>query len=154
MSSRANTFIGEYRYSIDSKGRINVPAKYRQSLSPESKETFVITRGLDQCIWIYPLEEWERIEDHLRTLGSLKSKERAFLRNILRWAAPTKYDKQGRIVIPTPLIDMAKLEDQVVIIGMLNKIEVWNPELIDKAEEEFVDLTDDEFGSLTEQIRL
>ncbi len=154
MASRTNTFIGEYRYSIDTKGRINVPSKFRQSLSPDSDETFVITRGLDQCIWVYPLEEWERIEDSLRGLTFLKQKERNFIRNIVRWATPTKYDKQGRIMIPGPLVDMAGLDDQVVIIGMLNKIEVWNPDVIDSRQDEFLDPTDEEFASLAEQIRL
>ncbi|MBD3274811.1 MAG: division/cell wall cluster transcriptional repressor MraZ [Candidatus Marinimicrobia bacterium] len=154
MASRTNTFIGEYRYSIDSKGRINVPSKFRQSLSPDSDETFVITRGLDECVWVYPLEEWERIEDSLRGLTFLKQKERTFIRNIVRWATPTKYDKQGRIMIPAPLIEMAGLDDQVVIIGMLNKIEVWNPDSVDNRDEEFIDPTDEEFGNLAEQIRL
>lgn len=154
MASRTNTFIGEYRYSIDSKGRINVPSKFRQSLSPDSDETFVMTRGLDECVWVYPLEEWERIEDSLRGLTFLKQKERTFIRNIVRWATPTKYDKQGRIMIPAPLIEMAGLDDQVVIIGMLNKIEVWNPDSVDNRDEEFIDPTDEEFGNLAEQIRL
>lgn len=154
MASRTNTFIGEYRYSIDNKGRINVPSKFRQSLSPDSDETFVITRGLDECVWVYPLEEWERIEDSLRGLTFLKQKERTFIRNIVRWATPTKYDKQGRIMIPAPLIEMAGLDDQVVIIGMLNKIEVWNPGNVDNRNEEFIDPSDEEFGNLAEQIRL
>ncbi len=154
MASRTNTFIGEYHYSVDSKGRMNVPAKFRQALSPDSDSTFVITRGLDQCIWIYPLEEWERIEENLRSLTFLRPKERDFIRQIVRWATPTQYDKQGRVMLPSPLLEMSGVSDQVVIIGMLNKIEVWSPDVIDDRYDTFLDLTDDDFESLATQIRL
>lgn len=154
MSSRTNTFVGEHTYSLDSKGRINVPAKFRQALSPDSNETFVITRGLDRCLWIYPLEEWERIEDNLRSLSSLRAKEREFVRQIVRWATAVQYDKQGRIMIPAKLIEMAGLQDQVAIIGMLNKIEVWDPETLDTEHDEFIDLADEDYESLATRIKL
>ena len=66
MTLTSNTFIGEYKYSLDSKGRINIPAKFRQSLSKDNNNTFVATRGQDPCIWIYPIKEWKKIEDELR----------------------------------------------------------------------------------------
>jgi len=154
MAALTNTFSGEYRYSIDSKGRINIPAKFRQSLSPDSEETFVVTRGMDSCVWIYPLEEWERIVDNLRTLSFLRAKERRFIRQITRWATPSKYDKQGRIIIPAPLIEIAGLEDQVLIIGVLNKIEVWNPAQLDSLEEPALDLSEEDIGTMIPQIRL
>ncbi len=154
MVSRTNTFIGEYNYSIDSKGRINIPSKFRQALSPDSDGTFVITRGLDQCVWIYPLEEWERIEDNLRSLTFLRPKERDFIRQIVRYATPTKYDKQGRVMLPATLQKIAELDDQVLIIGMLNKIEVWNPEIIDERYDTFLDLTDEDYESFAAQIKL
>ena len=154
MAARTNTFSGEYRYSIDNKGRINIPAKFRQSLSPDSEETFVATRGLDDCVWIYPLEEWERIEDNLRNLTFLRAKERQFIRQITRWATPSKYDKQGRINIPAPLIEIAGLQDQVLIIGVLNKIEVWDPDTLDSTEAAALDLSDEDIESLATQIRL
>ncbi|MCF7804983.1 MAG: division/cell wall cluster transcriptional repressor MraZ [Candidatus Marinimicrobia bacterium] len=151
MASRTNTFIGEYRYSIDSKGRINVPAKFRQSLSPDSDDTFVITRGLDHCLWVYPLEEWERIEDNLRSLSFLRAKERQFIRQIVRWATPAKYDKQGRVTIPSTLLEIANLSDEAIIIGYLNKIEIWSPNVIDSESEEFVELSDEDIESLATQ---
>ncbi len=154
MASRTNTFVGEYRYSIDSKGRINIPSKFRQALSPDSEDTFVVTRGLDKCVWVYPLEEWERIEDNLRSLTFLRPKERDFIRQIVRWATPSKYDKQGRVVIPAPLLKMAGLNDQAVIIGMLNKIEIWSPDIIDEEYDAFIDLTDEDYESFAAQIRL
>ncbi len=154
MGSRTNTFVGEHTYSLDSKGRINIPAKFRQALSPDSDETFVITRGLDKCLWIYPLEEWERIEDSLRSLSSLRSKERDFIRQIVRWATTVQYDKQGRVMIPAKLIEMAGLHAQVAIIGMLNKIEVWDPDTLDQQHDEFIDLTDEDYESLATRINL
>jgi len=154
MAARTNTFSGEYHYSVDSKGRINIPAKFRQSLSPDSEETFVVTRGLDPCVWIYPLEEWERIEDNLRALSFLRTKERRFIRQITRWATPSKYDKQGRIIIPAPLIEISGLEDQATIVGVLNKIEVWHPDTLNTHEAEALDLSDDEITTLAQQIKL
>lgn len=155
MASRTNTFTGQFQYSIDSKGRINVPAKFRQSLSPDSDDTFVITRGLDPCLWIYPLEEWERIEDELRNLSFLRPKERRFIRQMVRWATPTQYDKQGRITIPGGLLKMAELQDEALIIGYLNKIEVWNPDKLDGETGEF-DFSDEDYRELAteKQIRL
>jgi len=154
MASRTNTFIGEYRYSIDNKGRVNIPAKFRQSLSPDSDDTFVVTRGLDHCLWVYPLEEWERIEDNLRTLSSVSPKEREFVRRIVRWATPTKYDKQGRIMIPASLIDLAELHDQAVIIGLLNRIEIWSPDIVDTQHKEEIDFTEEDFKAFASQVKL
>ncbi len=154
MTTREDTFTGEYRYSIDSKGRINIPAKFRQSLSPDSEETFVVTKGLDPCVWIYPLKEWERIEDNLRALSFLTTKERRFIRQITRWATPSKYDKQGRVMIPAPLIEITGLEDQATIVGVLNKIEVWHPETLNSHEADALDLSDDFVKALAQQIKL
>ena len=73
MTLTNNTFIGEYTYSLDSKGRVNIPSKFRQTLSTDNQNTFVITRGLDSCIWVYPLVQWKEIEENLRKLSSLSS---------------------------------------------------------------------------------
>ena len=75
MTLTNNTFIGEYTYSLDSKGRVNIPSKFRQTLSTDNQNTFVITRGLDSCIWVYPLVQWKEIEENLRNLSSLSSPE-------------------------------------------------------------------------------
>jgi Uncharacterized protein conserved in bacteria len=73
MTLTNNTFIGEYAYALDSKGRVNIPAKFRQALSKDNKNTFVITRGMDSCIWVYPLTQWQIIETDLRNLSSLSN---------------------------------------------------------------------------------
>ena len=110
MTLTNNTFIGEYTYSLDSKGRVNIPSKFRQTLSTDNQNTFVITRGLDSCIWVYPLVQWKEIEENLRKLSSLSSIHRAFVRNTARYATPSTYDKQGRINLTPSLIDFASLK--------------------------------------------
>ena len=148
MTLQDNTFIGEYNYSLDSKGRINIPAKFRQSLTENNQNTFVITRGLDPCVWVYPLVQWREIENNLRNLSSVKNINRTFMRNTARYASPTTYDKQGRIMISPSLLKYSNISKEVLIIGMINKIEIWNPEKINSHSEkidadEFDDLADD-----------
>ena len=127
MTLTNNTFTGEYAYSLDSKGRVNIPAKFRQSLSDDNEGTFVITRGMDSCVWVYPLIQWKNIESNLRNLSSLSKINRTFVRNTARYASPSTYDKQGRIALTPYLIDYAGLDKDVLIDGMVNKIEIWNP---------------------------
>ena len=124
MSSQY-TFTGQYTFNIDSKNRINIPAALRKQFSSKDKKTFVITRGVDSCAWIYPITEWKKIQNELQQLSSLSKTNRIFLRNHLRHANILKYDKQGRFVLPQSLIDYASIKKDITIIGVLNKIEVW-----------------------------
>ena len=121
------SFTGEYNYTIDNKGRLNIPAKYRRSLHPGNDKTFIVTRGFDTNIIAYPAIEWVKVEEQLSLLSSIKNKDRNFVRSIVRYATYTKYDTQGRIQIPDPLLKYAKIEKDLLIIGMINKIELWNP---------------------------
>ena len=89
MTLNKDTFTGEYQYSLDSKGRVNIPAKFRQSLSKKNQNTFVATRGQDPCIWVYPITEWKKIEDELRNLSSVSGVHRTFIRQIARSATPS-----------------------------------------------------------------
>ena len=154
MTLTNNTFIGEYAYSLDSKGRVNIPAKFRQSLSDDNEGTFVIARGMDACIWIYPLIQWKDIESNLRNLSSLSKINRTFVRNTARYASPSTYDKQGRITLTPSLIDYADLDKDVLIVGMVNKIEIWNPKLLKSAEKDFHEIKSSEFDELANQIIL
>ena len=154
MTLSKNTFIGEYSYTLDSKGRVNIPSKFRHSLSKENKNTFVIARGLDQCIWIYPLVEWKRIETNLRGLSSISNTHRRFIRNTARYATPTTYDKQGRIILNPSLIRYAGLEKEVLIIGMINKMEIWNPGLLKKVEDEQIEVDPKTYEELSDKIIL
>ena len=152
MTLTPNTFIGEYKYSLDSKGRINIPAKFRQSLSEDNDNTFVATRGQDPCIWIYPIKEWKKIEDELRKLSSISGVHRTFIRQIARSATPSTCDKQGRIMISPPLLSYAGLEKEALIIGMINKIEIWNPGTLENVDKNNINDDPNEFNSLSEKI--
>ena len=154
MTLTKNTFIGEYSYSLDSKGRINMPAKFRQALSKDNKSTFVITRGMDSCIWVYSLNQWLEIEKSLRSLSSLSKIHRTFVRNTARYATPSTYDKQGRITIPPSLIDYAGLDKDVLIIGMVNKMEIWNTKNLEKTEKEALEIDLAAYDELAEKITI
>tara|TARA_A100001234_G_C12606550_1_gene377417 strand:- start:170 stop:634 length:465 start_codon:yes stop_codon:yes gene_type:complete len=154
MTLTKNTFIGEHAYSLDSKGRINIPAKFRQSLSSKSEKTFVTTRGIDSCIWVYPLSQWKEIESELRNLSSLSNIHRAFVRNTARYASPSTYDKQGRITLTPSLIEYAKLNKDALIIGMINKIEIWNPLILENIEKENLEIDPESYNELATKIIL
>ncbi len=154
MTLTKNTFIGEYSYSLDSKGRINMPAKFRQVLSKDNKNTFVITRGMDTCVWVYPLNQWLEIEKSLRSLSSLSKIHRTFVRNTARYATPSTYDKQGRITIPPSLVDYAGLDKDVLIIGMVNKMEIWDTKNLEKTEKEALEIDLAEYDDLAQKITI
>ena len=152
MTLTSNTFIGEYKYSLDSKGRINIPAKFRQSLSKDNYNTFVATRGQDPCVWIYPMKEWKKIEDELRKLSSVSGVHRTFVRQIARSATPSTCDKQGRILISPALLSYARLKKETLILGMINKIEIWDPDMLEKVDKHNINNDPNEFNSLSEKI--
>ena len=152
MTLNQDTFTGEYQYSLDSKGRVNIPAKFRQSLSEENQNTFVATRGQDPCVWIYPLTEWKKIEDDLRNLSSVSSVHRTFIRQIARSATPSTCDKQGRITLSPSLISYANLDKEALIIGMINKIEIWNPETLNNVDTKNINEDINELNSLADKI--
>ena len=154
MTITKNTFIGEYHYSLDSKGRVNIPAKFRQSLSKDNKNTFIATRGQDPCIWVYPLTEWKKIEIELRNLSSVSGIHRTFVRQIARSATPSTCDKQGRIMINPSLISYAGIEKEALIIGMINKIEIWNIDILKKVDKENLNNEKNEFDMLSDKIVL
>ena len=154
MTLTNNTFIGEYAYSLDSKGRVNVPAKFRQSLSDGNEGTFVIARGMDPCIWVYPLIQWQEIESNLRNLSSLSKINRTFVRNTARYASPSTYDKQGRIILTPSLIDYAGLDKDVLIIGMVNKIEIWDPGRLNTTDQQNMEIDPAAYDELADKIIL
>lgn len=121
-------FKGQETYSIDSKGRVNIPSKMRKSLSPEANDTFVITRGVDKCVVAYPYDEWRRYEEKFEKLNQYDEKNRYFLRVLLMWSEEVKIDAQQRITLPKNLAEFAGLEGKVAIIGMIDHIEFWNPD--------------------------
>jgi len=114
--------MGEFQHNIDSKGRIIVPAKFREHLD----DSFVMTRGLDQCLFAYPMNEWKVLEEKLKKLPLTKRDARAFTRFFFSGAVECEIDKQGRINIPQPLRTYASLEKECVIIGVSSRIEFWS----------------------------
>lgn len=115
-------FMGEYNHTIDAKGRLIIPSKFRETLGDE----FVVTKGLDGCLFVYPNEEWSAFEEKLRTLPLTNKNARQFSRFFLAGAASCEVDKQGRILIPGVLREFAQLEKEVVLVGVLSRIEIWS----------------------------
>ena len=152
MTLNKDTFTGEYQYSLDSKGRVNIPAKFRQALSKKNQNTFVATRGQDPCVWIYPITEWKKIEDELRKLSSVSGVHRTFVRQIARSATPSTCDKQGRITLSPSLISFSQIDKDALIIGMINKIEIWNPETLKAVDEKNINRDSEELNSLADKI--
>ena len=117
-------FMGEYNHTIDAKGRMIVPSKFREQLGNE----FVVTKGLDGCLFVYPNEEWHNIEEKFRTVPLTTKDARKFSRFFFAGAATCELDKQGRILIPPVLREFADLQKDVVSVGVLNRIEIWSKE--------------------------
>lgn len=115
-------FMGEYQHSVDDKGRLIVPAKFRDQLGA----SFIATRGLDNCLFIYPQSEWAILEQKLKSLPLMKSDARAFTRFFFSGATECELDKQGRINIPQNLREYAKLEKDCIVLGVSNRVEVWS----------------------------
>jgi len=113
--------MGEYQHSVDAKGRLIVPAKFREALG----EAFVVTRGLDNCLFGYPMNEWRKLEEKLKDLPMTKKDTRAFARFFFSGATEVEIDKQGRINIPATLMQHAHLVKECVVLGVSNRIEIW-----------------------------
>lgn len=115
-------FMGEYQHSIDAKGRLAVPAKFREALG----EKFIATKGLDNCLFVYPMEEWKVMEQKLKALPFTKADARAFVRFFFSGAIECELDKQGRILLPANLRDYGQLDKDVVVIGVSTRVEIWS----------------------------
>jgi MraZ protein len=116
--------MGEYHHTIDDKGRLIIPAKFRDDLG----DTFVITRGLDNCLFVFSSSEWNKFTKNLNTLPFTRKNARNFSRFLLSGATVTEFDRQGRINITSPLISYADLKKECVIIGVGDRLEIWASE--------------------------
>lgn len=117
-------FMGEYNHTIDAKGRLIVPSKFREALG----DTFVVTKGLDGCLFVYDNEEWQAFEEKLKSLPITNKEARQFARFFLAGAAEVEVDKQGRILVPNILREFAQISKDVVLIGVASRIEIWSKE--------------------------
>lgn len=123
-----NMFMGEYHHTIDDKGRIIVPAKFRQDLG----DKFVVTRGIENCLFAYSYDEWNKIVERLTKLPFTKKDARNFSRFFLSGATVVEFDKQGRINISSCLVDYANINKDCVIVGVGDRLEIWSQENWDK----------------------
>lgn len=137
-------FMGEYRHTIDEKGRIIIPAKFREELG----NAFVVTRGLDSCLFVYPDSEWSHLEQKLKTLPFTRSDARAFTRFFFSGATEVELDKQGRVNLPPNLRQYAKLEKECVVLGVSNRVEIWSKNIW----ENYFAESEESFNEIAEKI--
>ncbi|MGN0480552.1 MAG: division/cell wall cluster transcriptional repressor MraZ [Lachnospiraceae bacterium] len=117
-------FMGEYNHTIDSKGRIIMPAKFREALGDE----FVVTKGLDGCLFVYTMDEWQNFAEKLKDIPMSFKESRTIQRFFLAGATTCEVDKQGRILLPGVLREYAALDKDVVLIGVSSRVEIWSKE--------------------------
>lgn len=138
-------FIGEYQYSIDEKKRLAIPSKFRQELGKKA----VITRGLDQCLFIYPIKEWQSLAKKLSSLPLSQADARGFVRLMLAGAMDVNLDGLGRILIPDYLKKYAQLKKKIVIAGLYNRIEIWDQ----RKWQEYKKKTETAVGDIAERLK-
>ncbi len=143
-----SSFKGSYIYAVDEKGRVSLPARLRKYLSPEANETFVITRGTETCLFLFPLDEWEKLERKLKELNTFNPQHRLLVRILLMWAVEVTLDNQSRLMIPKNLLEFAKIGKEVLIIGALDRIEIWNPDVF----QEYVNTQPESYESIAEKV--
>ena len=117
-------FMGEYNHTVDPKGRLIIPAKFREQLGDE----FVVTKGLDGCLFVYTKEEWHNIEEKVRGISMTSKDARKFSRFFFAGAAALELDKQGRILLPANLREYAGIDKEVVSVGVFSRVEIWSKE--------------------------
>lgn len=134
--------IGEYQHGIDNKGRLIIPAKFRDHFG----ESVIVTRGLDNCLFLYGLDEWRVLEAKLKALPMTQASARAFVRFFFSGATECQFDKQGRVLLPASLREHAKITKDVMVIGVSNRAEIWALEVwqryLEQAEVSYDDLAE------------
>lgn len=137
-------FIGEYQHTIDEKGRLAIPVKFRSDLSQGA----VVTRGLDRCLFLYPLDAWRKLAEKLVKLPISQSKSRAFARLMLAGAMDVSLDRQGRVVLPEYLRGYGKLQKKVVVTGLYDRLEIWD----EKAWQQYKATTEKDSNEIAETL--
>ncbi|MFA6596183.1 MAG: division/cell wall cluster transcriptional repressor MraZ [Ignavibacteriaceae bacterium] len=145
---RVKLLKGQFLHSIDNKGRLSIPARLRKNVSPEAENSFVLTLGIDKCIEIYPKDQWKLIEERLLKLNFFDQREARFIRMMLQNAQEDTMDAQSRILITQPLLDYAGIKNEVLILGALKKIELWDP----KTYSEYISSSTETFEQIASQV--
>lgn len=143
------SFKGEFEHSVDNKGRVAFPAKLRKALNPEVQDRFTLLRGLEPCLYLYPYDEWERVEQKLSNINSFSRQGRTVKRNFLRYAEDLILDKQNRLSLPSHLMEWSGIDSSAIFIGSGERIEVWSP---DKLNEVDSNLSFESYQDLFEQV--
>lgn len=141
-------FLGEYEIKIDAKGRIKIPAALKKQISPAAGGRFVINRGFEKCLVLYPFTEWQEISAKVSKLNTFERKKREFVRYFFRGATEVVLDGIDRLNIPNHLLKYAEIDKVLLLAAVDNKIEVWNKERY----EELMEIESDEFADLSEEV--
>ena len=144
MTQRPNMFIGEYHHTIDEKGRVAIPVKFRTAL----KQGSVVTRGLDHCLAVYPKKEWDQLAARLAAMPIANANSRAFARFMLAGAMELEFDSQGRALLPDYLRQYASIGKKAVVAGLSNRLEIWD----DSAWEKYRSGTDKSSNDIAEAL--
>jgi MraZ protein len=139
-------FIGEYQHNLDEKGRLAIPVKFREQL----KKGAVATKGLDNCLFLYPKEEWKKEADKVSKLPISQSKARSYARHTLAGAMEMEFDSQGRITLPEYLRSFASLKKKVILAGLYNRVEIWD----ESAWESFKASSDKDSNQIAESLNV
>ncbi len=143
------SFKGQYEHSVDNKGRVAFPAKLRKLVNPEAQDHYTILRGIEPCLYLYPLDKWEEVEKKINSVNEYTRKGRSVIRNFLRYAEDLVLDKQNRLSLPADLMTWAGITTTAIFIGFGDSIEIWSPEKLDQADD---DLTFESYQNLFEQV--
>ena len=142
-------FLGEYEATLDAKGRFLLPAGFKKQLPEEGSTVFVINRGFEKCLTLYPQQSWNPIFANISNLNDFDPKVRAFRRYFLNGASPVEMDSAGRLLLPKNLMAYASLEKDIVLVSALNKIEIWDKKVYDQF---FDSMTDQSFSDLANEV--
>ncbi len=142
-------FLGEYEATIDSKGRFLLPVGFKKQLPEETTAQFVINRGLEKCLTLYPIQNWQPLFDKISKLNDFNPKVREFRRQFFNGATMTEPDSAGRLLIPQNLKEHAGLEKDIVLVSAVNKIEIWD---INKYKQLFENFSSEAFSSLADEV--
>ncbi|ASS65968.1 MULTISPECIES: division/cell wall cluster transcriptional repressor MraZ [Paenibacillus] len=137
-------FLGEHQHSLDDKGRLTIPSKFREALG----STFIATRGLDNCLFVYPQAEWSELEQKIRRLPLMKADARAFSRFFFSGAVELELDKQGRVNLPSHLTEYAKLQKDCMVLGVSSRVEIWSKPVW----EGYYQQSEDTFNEIAEKL--
>lgn len=149
VSSLVSIFKGEYEHAMDAKGRVAFPAKLRKYINPAVQDRFIIMKGFDQCLYLFPEDKWQDVEEKLNHINAFSTEGRMVIRHLLRNADDVVLDNQNRISIPPKMIELAGIESKVTFIGAGDRIEIWSPEILNKQTSE---LSDEHMQGLFEKL--